>query len=75
MLKLLAASMAIFMLSGCCELFGICTSVAVHSSISSPQQFAQADTLTAGNAMQQTVLADAPLQPQTAADSCTASPR
>ena len=27
--------------SGCCQLFGVCTSASVHTSISSPQQFAQ----------------------------------
>jgi hypothetical protein len=74
MLKLLAASIAIFMFSGCCELFGVCTSVAVHSSISSPRQFAQAGLPAAGN-MEEMALADAPLQSQTAADSCTLSSR
>jgi hypothetical protein len=70
MLKLLAASIAIFMFSGCCELFGVCTSVAVHSSISSPRQFARAGLPTDGN-MEETALADTPLQSQTAANSCT----
>ncbi len=75
MLKLLTASLAIFMFSGCCELFGICTSVAVHSSISSPQQFAQADSPTAADQTQRTLLADAALQPQSAANSCTLKSR
>ena len=74
MLKVLAASIAIFALSGCCELFGVCTSVAVHSSISSPRQFARADSFPVAN-MEQTAMADAPLQPQTAADSCSLSSR
>jgi hypothetical protein len=28
-------------ISGCCQLFGICTSASVHTSISPPGQFAQ----------------------------------
>ena len=30
-------------LSGCCRYFGLCASASVHTSISSPQQFAQPD--------------------------------
>jgi hypothetical protein len=33
----------LLMMSGCCELFGICTSVNVHTSISSPDKFASAE--------------------------------
>jgi hypothetical protein len=69
MLKLLSVSIAIFTLSGCCELFGVCTSVAVHSSIDSPRQSARADSLSAGD-VQRMALADAAFQPQTTADSC-----
>jgi hypothetical protein len=29
--------------SGCCELFGLCTSVNVHTSASSPDKFASSD--------------------------------
>jgi hypothetical protein len=43
MLKLVAFSTMLLMLSGCCELFGICTSVNVHTSISSPDKFASAE--------------------------------
>ena len=34
---------ALAMLSGCCEIFGVCTSVAVHTSIQSPQTFSLRD--------------------------------
>lgn len=74
MLKLLLASVSIFMLSGCCELFGICTSVSVNSSISSPRQFARADSLPAADT-EQLALANAALQPQTVADSCSSNSR
>jgi hypothetical protein len=30
-------------LSGCCRYFGLCASASVHTSIDSPQQFAQPD--------------------------------
>jgi hypothetical protein len=30
----------VLMMSGCCRLFGICTTVKVHSSASSPDKFA-----------------------------------
>jgi hypothetical protein len=30
-------------LSGCCRYFGLCASASVHTSISSPQQFAEPD--------------------------------
>ena len=43
MLKLVAFSTMLLMLSGCCELFGICTSVNVHTSISSPDKFASVE--------------------------------
>lgn len=72
--RLLSASIAIFTLltfSGCCEIFGICTSVSVHSSLSSPQKFARANILPAGNAGR-LALADTPLQNETGAGDCTA---
>ena len=31
-------------LSGCCRYLGVCASASVHTSISSPQQFAQQDS-------------------------------
>jgi hypothetical protein len=39
--KLLIALGASFLLSGCCEVFGICTSVNVHTAIEPPYQLAQ----------------------------------
>jgi len=39
--KLLIALGASFLLSGCCEVFGICTSVNVHTAIQPPYQLAQ----------------------------------
>jgi hypothetical protein len=43
MFKLLVPITALLALSGCCQLFGVCTSASVHTSISLPQQFAQQD--------------------------------
>ena len=43
MLKLLLPLTALLAISGCCQLFGVCTSASVHTSISSPQQFVQQD--------------------------------
>jgi hypothetical protein len=34
---------ALLAISGCCQLFGVCTSASVHTSISPTQQFAQQD--------------------------------
>ena len=73
MFKLLSALVAIFTLSGCCELFGICTSVSVHSSISSPRQFAQADSTSANK--EEVALAGSPLQLQSAAARCESGSR
>ena len=39
--KLLISVAALCLLSGCCRYLGICTSASVHTSITSPQQFAQ----------------------------------
>ena len=38
MLKIISLMIGLLMMSGCCELFGVCTSVAVHSSISTPDK-------------------------------------
>jgi hypothetical protein len=43
MLKFAFLLLTVFLMSGCCELFGICTSVNVHTSISSPEKFAEVD--------------------------------
>jgi hypothetical protein len=43
MLKTLCLLLALLMMSGCCEVFGICTSVSVHTSASRPDKFASAD--------------------------------
>jgi len=44
MLKIISLMIGLLMMSGCCELFGICTSVSVHSSISSPDKLASAQS-------------------------------
>jgi hypothetical protein len=44
MLKLLLPLTVLLAISGCCQLFGVCTSASVHTSISPAQQFAQQDT-------------------------------
>jgi hypothetical protein len=48
--KRLFALGASFLLSGCCEIFGICTSVNVHTAIEPPYQLAQQDNSRAQNA-------------------------
>jgi hypothetical protein len=40
MLKATLVIVTMLLLSGCCRVFGICTSVAVHSAITSPNQIA-----------------------------------
>jgi uncharacterized protein YceK len=47
MQKLLVLFAGLFMLSmtGCCSVFGLCASASVHTSIASPQTFAQQDKL------------------------------
>jgi hypothetical protein len=37
------AALLLLSLSGCCRYFGLCASASVHTSISSPQQFAEPD--------------------------------
>jgi hypothetical protein len=46
MLKLFVpfAALLLLPLSGCCRYLGLCASASVHTSISSPQQFAQQDS-------------------------------
>jgi len=51
MLKLLLTMSAVFALSGCCELFGVCTSASVHTSITHPGQFAS-QNVTPGQPLQ-----------------------
>jgi uncharacterized protein YceK len=43
MLKLLVPLAALLLMSGCCRMLGICTSASVHTSIASPEEFAQQD--------------------------------
>jgi hypothetical protein len=38
--KFVCLLLMVLTMSGCCELFGICTSVNVHTSASSPDKFA-----------------------------------
>jgi hypothetical protein len=38
--KFVCLLLMVLTMSGCCELFGICTSVRVHTSASSPDKFA-----------------------------------
>ena len=45
MLKLALSLAALLMTSGCCQLFGVCTSASVHTSISSGQRFVQQDDM------------------------------
>jgi hypothetical protein len=39
-LFLSTAALALLLTSGCCQLFGVCTSASVHTSINTPQRFA-----------------------------------
>jgi hypothetical protein len=43
MLKFVCLLLMLLMTSGCCQLFGLCTSVNVHTSASSPDKFANSD--------------------------------
>jgi hypothetical protein len=43
MLKSICLVLMLLMTSGCCELFGLCTSVSVHTSASSPDKFASSE--------------------------------
>jgi uncharacterized protein YceK len=43
MLKFLVPLAALLLMSGCCRVFGICTSASIHTSIASPEEFAQQD--------------------------------
>ncbi len=43
MLKFVCLLLMLLMTSGCCQLFGLCTSVNVHTSASSPDKFASSD--------------------------------
>jgi hypothetical protein len=45
MVKLFVPFAALLLLSGCCRVLGICTSASVHTSISSPQELTQQDSL------------------------------
>jgi hypothetical protein len=40
MLRVVCLALMLFMASGCCELFGICTSVNVHTRAASPDKIA-----------------------------------
>jgi uncharacterized protein YceK len=65
MIKLFVPFAALLLLSGCCQVLGICTSASVHTSISSPQEFTQQDSLR-GNQLVVggAVLTEAPEMPQ-----------
>ncbi len=41
MLKLMTLLVAVLMCSGCCELFGVCTSASIHTSVQSQNVYAQ----------------------------------
>jgi hypothetical protein len=43
MVKFICMLSMLVMTSGCCELFGLCTSVNVHTSASPPSKFASLD--------------------------------
>ena len=43
MVKFVSMLLLLLMTSGCCEVFGICTSVHVHTSAESPNKFARLD--------------------------------
>jgi len=57
--KLLISVVALCLLSGCCRYLGICTSASVHTSITSPQQFAQQGCVDGIQVPQLPVVADA----------------
>ena len=67
--KLFVPSTAVLLLSlsGCCRVFGICTSASVHTSISSPRLSQQADGTSSLNASDERLLAQT-VQPDRCAD-------
>jgi hypothetical protein len=66
--KLLVPFVGLFLISltGCCSVFGLCASASVHTSISSPQTFAQQDKLPVS--AEPFNLAQGPAQSATCAD-------
>jgi len=66
--KLLVPLVALFLVSltGCCSVLGLCASASVHTSIASPQTFAQQDRLQ-GSAEALTI-AQVPVQSTTCSD-------
>lgn len=42
-LKLSAALLVLFFMSGCCQIFGLCTSVSVHTSADAADKYARGD--------------------------------
>ena len=70
MFKIFVALAGALMLTGCCELFGICSSVSVHTSISPSYEVAQSDSFP----MEKT-LADTSNESRPAATGCLVSQR
>jgi uncharacterized protein YceK len=65
MVKLFVPFAALLLLSGCCRVLGICTSASVHTSISSPQEFTQQDSLQGDLVIPVgPVVTEAPVMPQ-----------
>jgi hypothetical protein len=72
--KLAFVLTASFLLSGCCEIFGICTSVNVHTAIDPPYQVARQNRTTM-DATQFSPAETASVQPSAATTlACLASP-
>jgi hypothetical protein len=51
--KLLLPLFALFLLSGCCEYLGICTSASIHTSIPGARQYARQSVAPEGQMAQQ----------------------
>ena len=65
MLKVVVLLAPLLILSGCCQVFGICTSVDVHTSIDGPENVAQQEHFPG-------TISDSVLGAQSAASSVTA---
>jgi hypothetical protein len=65
MLKFVVLLAPLVILSGCCQVLGICTSVDVHTSIDGPQNVAQQEPISR-------TISDSALGAQLAASSATA---
>jgi hypothetical protein len=71
MIKSVGLLLMALIMSGCCELFGICTSVNVHTSATAPDKFADSNL---DNALSPTLWPGGPQSGVTPASAIVANP-